>query len=262
MPDIAQFVRSRVLFTQRVSRLAPSSPAGCGIGVVHRSGISQSGERPVRHTALMASPFLYFANDRLSMAELSAARLDGDVVELGEAYIPADAVETRGLRAGSLAGILGDTLAATHLSAAWIHGALPDPPARHTVQRAVHHRLHWTPDRRLVYRDLAVDPADLIRVGGVHVTNATRTLADLSRVDDGAHLRAAQLLAGTDPELAGLAIAWLDEHRQLPHRNGGIAVLRRCAEPELPKTELAEPELAEPDCARPELPGRQEDVTR
>ena len=41
-------------------------------------------------------------DDRLSPAELSAACLDGDLVELGEAYIPADAVETRGLRAGSL----------------------------------------------------------------------------------------------------------------------------------------------------------------
>jgi hypothetical protein len=182
----------------------------------------------------MASPFLYFANDRLSMAELSAARLDGDVVELGEAYIPADAVETRGLRAGSLAGILGDTLAATHLSAAWIHGALPDPPARHTVQRAVAHRLHRIPDRRLVYRDLAVDPADLVRVGGVLVTTATRTLADLSRVDDPSHLRAVRLLGEAYPALVGQAIAWLEEHRVLPHRNAGIAVLHRCAAGDLP----------------------------
>ena len=42
----------------------------------------------------MTGPFLYFPHDRLSPAELSAARLDGHVVELGEGYIPADAVET------------------------------------------------------------------------------------------------------------------------------------------------------------------------
>ena len=177
----------------------------------------------------MASPFLYFAEDRLSMAELSAARLDGDVVELGEAYIPADAVETRGLRAGSLGEILGDSLAATHLTAAWIHGALPVPPARHTVQRAVSRRLHRVPDRRLVYRDLAVDPADLLLLGGVWVTTVTRTLADLSRVDDPAHVRAAHLLTDADPGAAELAIAWLDGHRLLPHRQAGLAVLRRCA---------------------------------
>ena len=69
-----------------------------------------------------------------------------------------------------------------------------------------------------------------LRVGGVHVTTATRTLADLSRVADEAHLRAAQLLAETDPALTAEAIAWLDDHRLLPHRHAGIAVLRRWAE--------------------------------
>ena len=42
----------------------------------------------------MSWPFLYFAGDRLSLAELACARLDGDVVEIGDAYMPADAVET------------------------------------------------------------------------------------------------------------------------------------------------------------------------
>jgi hypothetical protein len=176
----------------------------------------------------MASPFLYFADDRLSRAELTAACLDGDLVELGEAYIPADAVETRGLRAGSLTAVLGDSLAATHLTAAWIHGALPAPPARHTVQRAVSRRLHRVPDRRLVYRDLAVDPSDLVRLGGVWVTTPARTLADLSRVADGEHLRAARLFAQTHPGSAADAIAWLDGHAKLPHKTAGLAALRGC----------------------------------
>lgn len=63
-------------------------------------------------------PFLYFAGDRLSTAELTAARLDGDVVEIGEAFMPADAVETRELRAASLRSFVRDTLAVTHESAA------------------------------------------------------------------------------------------------------------------------------------------------
>ncbi len=177
----------------------------------------------------MASPFLYFAGDRLSQAELCAACLDGDLVDLGEAYIPADAVETPGLRAGSLTGILGDSLAATHLTAAWIHGAWPAPPARHTVQRAVARRLHRVPDRRLVYRDLTVDEADLLRIGGVWVTTPTRTLADLSRVDDKPHVRAARLLAEAQPGLADQAIWWLDAHPTLPRRRAGIELLRSVA---------------------------------
>lgn len=175
----------------------------------------------------MPSPFLYFADGRLSPAELSAARLDGHLVELGEAYIPADAVETRELRAGSLRGLLGETLAATHLSAAWVHGALPDPPARHTVQRAVARRVHQVLDRRLRYRDLSVDPRDLQRIGGVWITDPVRTLADLSRVADAEHLRAAELMADAAPPLAAQAIGWLGSRGALPHKRAAVELLER-----------------------------------
>jgi hypothetical protein len=173
----------------------------------------------------MGSPFLYFADERLSIAELSAARLDGDLVELGEAYIPADAVETRALRAGSLRSILGDTLAATHLSAAWVHGALHDPPARHTVQRAVARRLHHVMGRRFVYRDLSVDVDDLLVLGGVWVTTPVRTLADLVRVPDPSHRYAAALMAAADPQLPAEAIDWLRRHPSLPHKRAALAAL-------------------------------------
>jgi hypothetical protein len=191
----------------------------------------------------MPSLFLYFAGDRLSPAELSAARLDGHLVELGDAYIPADAVETRELRAGSLAGLLGATLAATHLSAAWIHGGLPEPPARHTVQRAVPRRIHQVIGRRIVYRDLCVDGADLLLLGGVRVTSATRTLADLARIPDEQHARAARLLADAAPGLGAQAIGWLESHGALPNKRAALALLHGIPE-------------------RPSADGVQEDVTR
>ncbi|WP_345802548.1 type IV toxin-antitoxin system AbiEi family antitoxin [Microbacterium sp. AZCO] len=177
----------------------------------------------------MTSPFLYFPGDRLSSAELSAARLDGDVVELGEAYIPADAVETMGLRAGSLAGILGDQLAATHLSAAWVHGALDEPPARHTVQRAVPWRLHQVVGRRIVYRDPSVPSEDLWRMGGVLVTTPRRTLADLARVPDDEYAEAARRLADVTPGLALDAAAWFEERGPVPHKRTAVAFLRGLA---------------------------------
>jgi hypothetical protein len=176
----------------------------------------------------MASPFLYFVDDRLSIAELTAARLDGHVVELGDAFIPADAVETRALRGGSLAGLLGESLAATHLTAAWVHGALHEPPARPTVQRAVRRRLSRVPSRRLVYRDLSVDPDDLAVIGGVLVTTRLRTLIDLARIDDDDHTRAARLLAADDVELVSEAIARL-ERGALPHKRAAVSLLRGIA---------------------------------
>jgi hypothetical protein len=180
----------------------------------------------------MPSPFLYFVDERLSRAELSAARLDGHLVELGEAYIPADAVETRELRAGSLQELLGDTLAATHLSAAWVHGALNEPPARHTVQRAVARRLHHVVGRRLLYRDLCVDPADLVRICGVWVTVPVRTLADLARVADDEHDHAARQLADAVPGLRAQGIAWLETHGALPNKRAALTFLRGLAAPD------------------------------
>ena len=183
----------------------------------------------MRQTASVRSPFLYFADERLSRAELTAACLDGDLVALGDAYIPADAVETAALRAGSLAETLGDTLAATHLSAAWVHGGLPLPPSRHTVQRGVPRRLHVRPDRRVVYRDLQVPGDDLQLVGGVLVTTPERTLADLARVGDDEHTEAARLLAEIDADAACQAIARL-EAGALPHKRAALACLRALVE--------------------------------
>ena len=177
----------------------------------------------------MTSPFLYFAGERLSAAELCAARLDGHLVELGEGWIPADAVETAALRAASLRGLVGTTLAATHLSAAWVHGAAPEPPARHTLQRAVARRLHQVIDRRVVYRDLRVDPDDLQRIGGVLVTDPVRTLADCARVIDDVHATAARLLADLDPALPSRAAQWLVAHGPLPHKRSALAFLRGLA---------------------------------
>ncbi|MBN9182068.1 MAG: hypothetical protein J0I97_12595 [Microbacterium sp.] len=174
----------------------------------------------------MGSPFLYFADDRLSTAELSAACLDGHLVELGEAYIPADAVETAALRGGSLARLLGDVLAATHLSAAWVHGALPVPPSRHTVQRAVPRRLHHLIGRRFQYRDLCVAAHDLDRIGGVLVTTPARTLADLSRVADRVHRNAARLMVAEGIVDPGAAIDWLERSVPVPHKRQALALLR------------------------------------
>lgn len=133
----------------------------------------------------MTWPFLYLPGDRLSAAELSAARLDGDLVEVGEGFIPADALETRELRAASLRPLVGDGLVVTHRSAAWVHGARLDPPRRHSVQRLSATRLPHVIHGRLHYRDGRMPPADALLLGGIAVTTVARTLADLVRADVG-----------------------------------------------------------------------------
>lgn len=179
----------------------------------------------------MHARYLYFAHEGLSPAELSAARLDGHLVELGEGYIPADAVETPGLRAASLAVLLGDRLAATHVTAAWVHGVLDEPPPRHTVQRAVSRRIHHVLDHRLAYRDTSVEPRDLVRIGGVLVTRRARTLADLVRLrvagDRSADVWDAARRLARQPGAAREAIICLAVQNAVVGKPDALALLRR-----------------------------------
>jgi hypothetical protein len=173
----------------------------------------------------MASPFLYFAGERLSLAELSAARLDGHLIEVDAAYMPADTVETSAARAASLAPLLRDLLGATHLSAAWVHGVIADPPVRHTVQRAVPHRIHGVIHRRLHYRDRYLPERDLQRIGGVLVTTPARTVADLARVGDSAHRIALNGFARNQAAVRE-GIAWLEQAGTVPHKVRALELLR------------------------------------
>ncbi|MEV7691907.1 type IV toxin-antitoxin system AbiEi family antitoxin [Microbacterium sp. NPDC089189] len=169
----------------------------------------------------MRSVFLYFAGDRLSTAELTAACLDGHLVGLGEGFIPADTIETASLRAASLAELLGTQLAATHESAAWVHGIADDPPARHRVQRTTPRRLHEPVGRRFVYRDPQIPDHDLVTIGGVRVTSAPRTIVDLARSADGAPALLTRW-AREDVDAVRAAGKWVQDSHRIPHRRVAI----------------------------------------
>jgi hypothetical protein len=176
---------------------------------------------------LVTAPFLYSPGSVLSIAELSAARIDGHLVEIGDAYIPADAVETPALRAASVAGVVPAGCAATLVTAAWIHGAVPDPPHRMTVQRARSHGRRLDRTARIDYRDSLIRADDLVLLGGVHVTTPTRTLADLARWRDPAAHDAARAMAANrlaDPDAAR---RWLWTHASLPHTGAALRLLAR-----------------------------------
>ncbi|SDQ15080.1 SAM-dependent methyltransferase [Microbacterium sp. cf332] len=177
----------------------------------------------------MVWPFLYSPGDRLSSAELAAARIDGDVIEVGEAFMPADAVETAELRAASLRPLVAPGLALTHETAAWVHGALPDPPARHSVQRCTERRRNHVLDHRLHYRDTRLPPADTVHLGGMPVSDPVRTLCDLVRAalsDGRAPGAAATAMTGIFPDLARAAQNSLTTSGPLPFKRLALAWLR------------------------------------
>jgi hypothetical protein len=177
----------------------------------------------MEHTAGVQQ-FVYFPGEPLDRAELAAARIDGHLVELGEGYVPADLVESVALRAATLRPLLGDALAATHLTAAWVHGAVDEQPSRWELQRAVPHRTTHLLNPRVKYRDMQVDAHHLQRIGGVLVTSPARTLADLAR-SRGAD-RAIRSFAST-PRAARDAIVVLALQENVPGKVAAIQRLRR-----------------------------------
>lgn len=173
----------------------------------------------------MVSPFLYFPDERLSLAELTAACLDGHLVALGEGFIPADAVETPWMRARSLLPLLGSRWAATRGSAAWVHGATAHEPACHHLQRVSPTRLRTLSGSRAEYHDVRMPSADVEVVAGVHISTRPRTLADLARSGADADEELARKWARREPDLASAAREWLSRHPRFPHARRAAGVL-------------------------------------
>jgi hypothetical protein len=179
----------------------------------------------------MHPAFLYLPGTRLSQAELSAARIDGHVVELGEAYIPADLVESADARASTLAPLVRPGTAASGPTAAWIHGAGDAPPAVHHVKRSADRRLRPRTSGRLVYHDTLLAASDLQVLGGIAVSTPQRTLLDLAVTlhRDPRVLPWMDQLARVFPGLATEAAAALRTLRRVPGSRAGTAALERLA---------------------------------
>ncbi|MFY9714659.1 MAG: type IV toxin-antitoxin system AbiEi family antitoxin [Microbacterium sp.] len=128
----------------------------------------------------MHPALFYLPGDRLMQPELSAARLDGHVVEIGEGYIPADVVEGPEARAAGLRSLIQVGMAASGPSAAWIHGAGDRPPSPHHARRAIDRRLRPPVTARLVFHDSRLAPGDVVQIGGMAVSSPLRTMIDLA----------------------------------------------------------------------------------
>ena len=124
----------------------------------------------------------------LSQPELSAARIDGLLVEVGEGYMPADLPEDAAARATSLSPILVPGFAVCGPSAAWVQGAGDAPPSRHHLQRVSERRPRVTSADHVVIHERRIDSAEVMLIDGIAVTTPVRTLTDLV------------LGAGRDPE--------------------------------------------------------------
>lgn len=177
----------------------------------------------------MHPAFLYLPGDRLAVPELSAARLDGHLIELGEGYIPADLVEGPSMRAAAIAGLIPADTAASGPTAAWIHGAGDTSPAQHHVRRAVVRRIRPHLPARVILHDTALPESDLVWIGGIPVMTPVRTMVDLSLGlhRDPSLRRWMVLLAEVDAGLVAGAIGVLDDLTRVPGTRAGRGALER-----------------------------------
>jgi hypothetical protein len=120
----------------------------------------------------------------LPLAELCAARLDGELFSIDEAFVPVDTIESAEHRARSLLAHCADRLIAERRTAAWVWGAAHDPPARHELAARTDARARPLIVQRSTVREVVIDDDELWLLGGVLVTSVLRTVVDIARSTD------------------------------------------------------------------------------
>ncbi|MGO4105751.1 type IV toxin-antitoxin system AbiEi family antitoxin [Leifsonia sp. YAF41] len=116
----------------------------------------------------------------LPIAELSSARLDGELFGLGELWCPIDVRVEPATRALAIARLLPRRAIVELSSAAWIYGVAPEP-AQHRVCVDTRARAVIPSSPRFQVRELRQVSEDTQLIGGISVTTPLRTAIDLTR---------------------------------------------------------------------------------
>lgn len=145
----------------------------------------------------------------LPLAELQAARLDGEVFAIGEGFAPIDEQEQSRHRARSLATLMHPRFIAAQMTAAWVHGAVRHPPAVHQFHVSYSARARKPTSKRFTLREVVIGDGETTLLGGILVTEPMRTAVDLLRADADFDVSEAAAVR----ELLGLARLGPDECR-------------------------------------------------
>ena len=166
----------------------------------------------------MTRPLVLIPDLSLPGPELQAASLDGELVPLGEGYLPVDAPLTPLTRAESLAPLLVEPrILLSDRTAAWVWGWLPAMPTL-TTSVPIGSRISSARRRRLGTREVVIAEHEVHRWGAVGVTTRVRTLVDLARHDESPDLHTVLLAAlRQQPEVYEPVEAYLNRPGRLSH---------------------------------------------
>jgi len=117
----------------------------------------------------------------LPLAELCAARLDGELVAVDESFVAIDTAIVASVRATAAARDWSPRLIAEQATAAWIWGAAPLPPPRHQLCASLERRARPPIPSRCVLREVVIADDEILLAAGVPVTAPLRTLVDIAR---------------------------------------------------------------------------------
>jgi hypothetical protein len=117
----------------------------------------------------------------LPLAELCAARLDGEVFAIDSCFSPIDQFESPRLRAAAISSQWPYRLIAEQHSAAWVLGASDSLPTRHDLCADIRARARPTSVRLANVREVVIEPHEIVRIGALDVTGPLRTVVDLAR---------------------------------------------------------------------------------
>ncbi|GAA2024523.1 hypothetical protein GCM10009819_04330 [Agromyces tropicus] len=164
----------------------------------------------------------------LPLAELCAARIDGELMRIGDGWCPVDEPDLPALRAAAAAAAIPSGLILERRTAAWVHGALPSPPP--VVECCVSHS-----DRvsmrglspALQLREVAIEAHEVAVIGGIRCTTPERTIHDLVR-DPTAAPGVEELVRGLlaiDADAGDRARRRIERAHRMPHKALALARL-------------------------------------
>ncbi|TAL44301.1 MAG: hypothetical protein EPN91_04690 [Salinibacterium sp.] len=171
------------------------------------------------------------SGDDLPLAELHAARLDGELFRVDDCFSPIDEIAQPAHRARALATGLRDRLIAEQRSAAWIWGALETPPAVHQFCVVVGARVTPPGISWMTVREVVLDPSETVTLGGLQVTTPLRTAVDLARFTPDFSQPEVTMVTGL-MRLGGFGLTEclddMDRRRNLPNKRRAARFLREC----------------------------------
>jgi hypothetical protein len=193
------------------------------------------------------SPIL--SRSEFSRSELDALRLDGEVFRLDDCSVPVDEIPGTLLRAAVLVTELPPRLIVEQHSAAWVWGAVADPPLRHEVCADAAARTRPAVGAHLRVREVVIERDDFTMLAGATVTRPLRTAIDLARFvaewSDSESRIISELMRIGGFDSADCAHA-MNRRRNLPNKRMALARLT-AAQPKAAQPNPAQPNTAQPN---------------